>query len=164
MVKRNGIKGRGIYKFTNLINGKIYVGVSTHLARRFSEHRCNYKKYPISCAIRKYGWENFEVEILEYFNNEDSLDYMFEREIYWITYFNSTERYTGYNLANGGKNSLYGHICSEETRLKISKASKGRKHSQESKNKIAEWSRNRRHSEETKRKMSESCKKKSRHI
>ena len=53
----------GIYKITNKINGKKYVGQSNNINRRFSEH-CLRSEIPIDIAIQKYGKENFVFEVL----------------------------------------------------------------------------------------------------
>lgn len=62
----------GIYKFTNKLNGKIYIGSSKNLAKRFSQYfNISYistvkNKLTISRALIKYGYFNFSIEILEY--------------------------------------------------------------------------------------------------
>lgn len=95
----------GIYKITNLINGKCYIGQSVNIAKRWSverryafiESRPEYK-YPLSCAFRKYGVENFEFEVIE----ECSRELLNERECYWADYYNSYAPY-GYNLSYCGR-------------------------------------------------------------
>ena len=96
----------GIYKITNLINGKAYIGQSVDIRRRWNKHRYNAfnpnsesYNFPICCALRKYGVENFKFEIIEECIN-DKLD---EREIYWITYYDTY--HCGYNNTLGGKES-----------------------------------------------------------
>ena len=86
-----------IYKITNLINGKIYIGQSVDPIRRFSEHcnNCNYVSL-IHQAIKKYGKENFEIKVIDY-----GEDYN-EKEKYWIKYYNSLIP-NGYNIAIGGE-------------------------------------------------------------
>ncbi len=55
-----------IYKITNLTNGKIYVGQTRQkLSRRISGHVHSKKKFGIDAAIRKYGIDNFKVEVIE---------------------------------------------------------------------------------------------------
>ena len=58
----------GIYKFVNKINGKIYIGQSNDIQRRIKDHY--YKAHnptggnyhsPLHLAIRKYGWDNFQI-------------------------------------------------------------------------------------------------------
>ena len=89
-----------IYKITNNINNKIYVGKTEYsIEKRFKEHcndafkeRC--EKRPLYSAMRKYGVENFHIELIEETNNPE------EREIYWITYYKGYE--DGYNATKGG--------------------------------------------------------------
>ena len=91
----------GIYKYQNKLNGKIYIGQSTDIERRYQQHLWDAEKRPeqgtgIDLAINKYGINNFTFEIIEQCNPEQ-LD---ERERFWIEYFNS---YTeGYNRTPGG--------------------------------------------------------------
>lgn len=92
---------KSIYKITNKINGKVYIGQSINPEDRFVQHcrvKENYKSL-IHLAIQKYGKENFELEILE----KDIKNYN-EREIYWIKYYDSTNNSKGYNIAPGGEN------------------------------------------------------------
>jgi group I intron endonuclease len=94
-----------IYKLTNLLNGKIYVGKTKNsLSDRLSTHKSEAKRSRsnqyIHKAIRKYGWENFKSEIIE--DNIDSLKNLNNREIFYIALYNSTNRGIGYNLSPGG--------------------------------------------------------------
>lgn len=91
----------GIYKITNKINGKKYVGQSNNINRRFSEH-CLRSEIPIDIAIQKYGKENFLFEVLE----ECSLDELDSKEIYWIEKENSFKG--GYNCNVGGEQATSG--------------------------------------------------------
>lgn len=94
-----------IYKVTNTINNKIYIG-QTRLAepQRWQQHVWHAYNNPegdcvaLCNAIKKYGRENFLREILENLPDEN-LD---EREEYWISFYDSTNREVGYNLALGG--------------------------------------------------------------
>lgn len=89
-----------IYKITNLINNKIYIGQTIcSLKRRFNNHVCKKGCVYLYSAIQKYGKENFKIEEIEYIP-KDQLD---NREIYWISYYNSTDKKVGYNLLPGGK-------------------------------------------------------------
>lgn len=91
----------GIYKITNLINGKKYVGQSIHIERRWKEHIYQNRNSAIHQAIEKYGVENFNFEIIE----ECPQSQLDEREIFWIKHFNSYEN--GYNLTPGGRTPFY---------------------------------------------------------
>ena len=75
----------GIYKITNLINKKCYIGQSVHIERRFREHCNSNTNSYIHRAIQKYGKENFTFEVIE----ECSLNQLDEREKYWILFYNS---------------------------------------------------------------------------
>jgi group I intron endonuclease len=84
-----------VYKTTNLINGKIYIGA----------HKSKRKFYLgsgkiLKEAIKKYGKENFKMEILEKFDSESE---MFEREKYWINEYDSRNPKIGYNILKGGE-------------------------------------------------------------
>ena len=86
----------GIYKITNKISGKTYIGQSHNIERRLKEHK--YKKdIPIELAIQKYGVENFIFEVLE----ECSLEELDEKEKYYINLYN-TYKGSGYNCNEGG--------------------------------------------------------------
>lgn len=116
-----------IYKITNLINNKSYIGQTTKsLEKRLGIHkRCafNYnKEYALYRAFRKYGIENFKWEII---CECLSIDEMNEKEIYYIN-LHQTFGISGYNMTSGGGGML-GYIPTEETRLKISKAHKGKR-------------------------------------
>ena len=97
-----------IYKITNLINSKVYIGkTSRTIEERFQEHlqsknRIEYEKRPLYEAINKYGAENFIVEEIENVKNDDIAS---EREIYWINYYRS---YIGFNDCNGYNATLGG--------------------------------------------------------
>lgn len=95
----------GIYKITNQIDGKVYIGQSVNIQRRWKEHKINYKvshdkqhNIYLYNAIKKYGLENFNFEIIEQCSPEE-LD---DREIYWIKYYESFNKEKGYNLTRGG--------------------------------------------------------------
>lgn len=105
----------GIYKITNLINGKIYIGQSIDIERRFWDHRCisHESNRHLKHALQKYGKENFKYEVLEECQ-ESELDV---RERYYIETLKPE-----YNVTNGGQDSLRRYP--EEVREKISEKSK----------------------------------------
>lgn len=92
-----------IYKITNLINNKVYIGQTKYTAElRLQGHlrdmtRPEKSEYPLYRAFRKYGLQNFRLDILEDCPN-DSLD---EREIHYIKFYNTY--YNGYNQTLGGQ-------------------------------------------------------------
>ena len=96
-----------IYKITNNINGKIYIGKTMRsIKQRWKEHLANIKKEecktrPLYRAINKYGVENFSIEEVE----ECSDIILSDREKYWIEYYNCFKN--GYNATQGGDGSPY---------------------------------------------------------
>ena len=103
---------QGIYKITNLINKKCYIGKTNDSERRWKDHQRlaftqDHKEYnkTLYKAMRKYGVDNFSFEMIE-----ELEDYSIsgEREQYWVYYFNSYNN--GYNESKGGDGgSLPGH-------------------------------------------------------
>lgn len=92
-----------IYKITNLVNNKSYIGQTTNtIEYRWKEHlNCLNKpecvNRPLYRAIKKYGVQNFSIEEIEKCE-ENELN---EKEIYWISFYNTYE--AGYNLTIGGE-------------------------------------------------------------
>jgi group I intron endonuclease len=106
-----------VYKITNLINGKIYIGqTKKKVSRRFNEHTRT--QYPIGQALRKYGEENFKIEVLVQCPDVEYSDYV---EVELIKAYNCVAP-NGYNLASGGK---YFEHC-DETKRKLSEKAKER--------------------------------------
>jgi len=107
-----------IYKTTNLINEKIYIGKDKH----------NNPSYYGSgklliLAIKKYGKHNFKKEIIEECHSLEELN---KSEIYWIEKLDATNKEIGYNLLKGGDGgAIFGRVLSEETKQKISNSLKG---------------------------------------
>lgn len=96
-----------IYKLTNKINNKVYIGQTCQKPEdRWNDHRRNSGKLgtPLSNAIEKYGWNNFDKEIIDY---ASSLKEANEKEQYWIEYYQcATSAYgkeSGYNITLGGQ-------------------------------------------------------------
>lgn len=89
----------GIYKIENMINHHIYIGQSRNIEKRWNNHKRvkEEEKHAIHRAIDKYGIENFSFDIIE----KCEPDKLNEREIYWISKYNSYER--GYNETRGGQ-------------------------------------------------------------
>lgn len=104
-----------VYKITNLINGKIYVGQSLH-------DNSNYfgSGIIIKTALKKYGKENFVKEVLCVCDTVEETNRL---ETYWITTLSSTTQAIGYNIANGGLSPGY---HSDETLVKLRESNIGR--------------------------------------
>ena len=165
-----------IYKITNTVNGKSYIGQTRHNAEktRIRDHLAGNGSVLIKKAIEKYGKDAFTYEILHDGIIPEFLDNL---EIEVIAKFNTLSPH-GYNLTTGGGG---GSPC-EESRRKISAANKGhptwmkgKKHTDESRRKISAankgktpWNKGkkvsnpywlgRKHTDESRHKMSESCK------
>ena len=136
-----------IYKTTNLVNGKQYIG-------RDSRNNPNYlgSGPGIKNAIKKYGKQNFKKEILEVCNGKDEL---IEREEYWLNYYNAAKNRMFYNMHNksiglsGETHPFYGKRGKDHPNF-------GRKHSDETRKKMSRGQTGKILSEETRKKISES--------
>ncbi len=156
-----------IYCYTSRTSGKSYVGQTWNLGRRYGlsgQRACRL----FSRAIKKHGWNDFDLVILdEGIVSQEELD---DDEIFWIDYLQTLVP-NGYNLTEGGRGGRHswetrqrmseahnGHKVSKETRRKIGEAHKGLKHSKEAKRKMSETCMGRKLLEETKQKISEAVK------
>lgn len=109
-----------IYKWTHISSGKCYIGQSIQDPnRRRLEHIANSRKskktYHFHNALRKYGIENFNWEVLVYTNSIENLNKL---EEYYIEKYNSIN--TGYNIREGGNNKLH----SKESKKRMSESQK----------------------------------------
>ena len=95
-----------IYKITNNLNGKSYIGQTIqNVKERFYQHcavKCSQAvlNMAIHKAINKYGKSNFTVQVIE----EVESVYLNDRERYWIKYYNSYNN--GYNSTKGGQDGI----------------------------------------------------------
>lgn len=167
------------YKITNLANNKIYIGKAISVDERWRKHKvAAHRQDPndysyLHRAMNKYGFENFIIEIIdEYLNEEESL----QAETQFIKLFNSNNRDIGYNLTEGGEGSS-GFKHSLESRQKMSQTKMainlsgdnnpfyGQHHTEESRFKMSEFQREyfkthehpwmgRSHTDETRQKIS----------
>lgn len=127
-----------VYSHVNKINKKIYIGITKQEPqKRWGNNGCNYKTSPyFYSAIKKYGWDNFYHNIL--FTNL-SKEKACEKEKELITRYKASNREFGYNQTSGG--DMF--IMNDEVKQKISQAMQGnknclgRKHSEETKLKIS---------------------------
>lgn len=114
----------GIYKITNMCNGKVYIGQSINTYKRISAHKNspfnpNSHNYdlPLYRAIRKYGIDNFKFEVIEKCERE----LLNEKEVYWIKFYDSTDPDKGYNIATGGEENQHGVLLTREQANEIKK-------------------------------------------
>lgn len=96
-----------IYKITNIVNGKCYIGQSKDARKRIQGHILSLRKNKhdnryLQFAWNKYGEENFKFEIIDY-----TEDYN-EKEKYYIQFYDSTNHDKGYNILPGGENPPIG--------------------------------------------------------
>ncbi|MCC8068725.1 MAG: GIY-YIG nuclease family protein [Ruminococcus sp.] len=147
-----------IYLHKNKINNKVYIGQTCQKPEYRWNNGEGYKRQPYFYnAIKKYGWNNFEHIILETNLTQEEAN---EKEKYYIQYYHSNETQYGYNMREGGKEDFK---CKKEVGLKISKTAKGHITSEETKQKISKansgkisWVKGKHLSEEHKRHISKS--------
>jgi group I intron endonuclease len=160
-----------IYKITNLINEKMYIGATTRsLKERFKGHRFdanrNKTNMLIHEAMRNFGCENFKCELIEYTDDLEA------RERFWIKEYNTLAP-NGYNTSPGGishpgeENNFYNKKHSQETIALLSEIMKerskdpknlpflGHHHTEETKRELSESHKGKHHKEETKQLMRE---------
>lgn len=163
----------GIYKITNIINGKCYIGQSVNLKSRIKSHKSmlkhNNEDNPLlRKATKKYGYEKFEIEIIKYCKEEE-LD-LYEQ--YYIDYYKSHKRENGYNIELGG--STHKHLSKEQIeKMKRNKKGKligkdnpfyGKHHTKETKERLSKIKKGNKNcvgrilSDETKQKIGEANK------
>lgn len=164
-----------IYKITNKMNGKIYIGQTMHgFDKIYNNDICNNShNIHLKSSIIKYGINSFEfIKVFDVAFSQKELDI---KEDIWINFYNSLDSNFGYNKRTGGNG---GKLC-KESRLKISKSNKGKfkgeknpqwgrrgelspnwgkKHSLETRMKLSKARKNISYTEEAKLKMSESHK------
>lgn len=165
----------GIYKITNLVNGKIYIGQSLNIEKRFITHKVPSRRLKLETvlykAFNKYGLENFSFDIIE-ICDKNQLD-TFEK--YYILKNKSNIKKYGYNMTDGGsghsgglseahcknisksklgiKNPMYGKTPTPETLKKRSESLKKVKHTKEWHAKIGAKHKGKILSDETKEKI-----------
>lgn len=135
-----------IYKITNRLNGKCYIGLTKNNPNyRFNQHKKRGTGL-LKKAFSKYGEENFSLEILEKTSSLEMLNFL---EKSYIEKYKSLSP-KGYNLHTGGNS----HEVSELTRERLKKAHLGKVLSKEHKKKISEGNKGKTITEKTRRKQS----------
>lgn len=123
-------KNAVVYLITNKINGKQYIGETFTFKKRMYRYRYDVNntdgdKRPIILAIKKYGWDNFDIQIIKQIDCKNKI-VMLIWENFFIKQYNTLSP-NGYNLCAYGQNHT-GIVHSEESKLKQSQSMKG-KHS-----------------------------------
>lgn len=153
----NSDMGYIVYLHTNKANGKKYVGITSqktakrrwHNGEGYNQQRRFYN------AIKHYGWDGFEHEVLFMGLTKKQAE---AKEEELIKFYRSNEETFGYNIENGGRT----HRMSESQKRRLSEVNTGRKHTEETKRKMSEshiglsreWLTGRKASQETRNKMS----------
>ncbi len=168
----------GVYTITCTVNGRVYVGSSIDVARRFRHHiralqEDKHDNRYLNHSWKKYGEAAFLLDVIEIVSNPKLL---IEREQWWIDRLNSANRSKGFNISPHAGNTLgvkyseeskrkisiakmgKGHPHSDESRRRISDALRDRIFSPEHRQKISAAAQNRTFSDETRRKISEAGK------
>lgn len=170
---------KGVYKITNMVNKKVYIGQTDRLNEREREHfyrleRNEHHNQFLQKSYNKYGKENFIFEVLE---ESDNLN---ECELRWINSYGGINSELNYNLKDptskewsnyvkvkqsktmlGENNPNYGNKWSEEQKEKLSKIKKGKtledrigkERAELAKQKMSNSQKGRKHSEEVKEKI-----------
>lgn len=116
-----------IYKITNKINFKCYIGYSKNPYQRWSKHKKladKYKNDKFHDALRKYSWSNFNKEII--YCSKEGEHTLRVMEPYFIEYYNSF--INGYNMTKGGEGIL-DYMHTEKTKKEMSLNRTGEKNS-----------------------------------
>jgi group I intron endonuclease len=129
-----------VYIHKNLINGKVYVGITSRAPeKRWGKDGNGYKRHPYFWnAIKKYGWHNFEHQVL--LQNE-TFEYACQAEKCLIKHYKSNNRQYGYNDTSGGE----GRLLTDEQKKALSEQRRGennafygKHHTDETKNRLRE--------------------------
>lgn len=129
-----------IYRFKNKVNGKVYIGQTVKpFRKRVIQHMTNsrpttkvHKTY-FHNALNKYGFEMFDVSIIERCATQEELN---ERERYWIAYYKATDKNYGYNVDSGGQLGKTTKPLSPEHKQKLLDANLGKHRSDELKERL----------------------------
>lgn len=112
-----------MYRHTNRVNGKVYIGMTSKRPKDRWQNGNGYSGQSLFWnAIQKYGWDAFDHEVLHEGLSKSEAEHM-EREL--ILHYRSNERDFGYNMADGGGVNR-GYKLSDVTRKRLSEAHKGR--------------------------------------
>lgn len=128
----------GIYKITCIANGKIYIGSSINIKRRWDEHRrhlrsgCHHNSL-LQNAYNKYGEDVFIIEVIELIMPWVLID----MENYWLATLKPYQRDIGFNIGEKAEAGMKGRKHTPETLVKLTAASTGHIHTSEHKEKIA---------------------------
>jgi len=113
----------GIYCIRNTVNGKVYIGQSWEIEKRFITHKQGQHNNHLTSAFKKYGIDSFDFSILITVPENDACQEMLDSlEDKYINQFGSMNQLKGYNQRHGGSRGK----LTEEAKLKVSKSKKGK--------------------------------------
>lgn len=139
-----------VYKTTNLLNGKIYIGQTIQKGKQLETYLGS--GVSLRNAIIKYGKDKFIKYIIFYAFDKNELD---NAEEHLIEIYSAREKSIGYNIMKGASLDMTGLKHSDETKKKISDAGRGRRHTKQHKEWISNFNKGRVLSESTKQKIRE---------
>jgi group I intron endonuclease len=151
LIFKENVNKSFIYKWTNKLNGKEYIGSTSNAKRRlltyYDINSLKKTNMPIYKALLKYGHSNFSFEIIEYCNSAEQI----EREQYYLDQYDFE-----YNVLEKA-NSILGYKHTKKTlaKMKGRKNALGYKHTQETIIKLRDSQKNKKHTEESIKKMKE---------
>lgn len=123
-----------IYRFTNRVNGKVYIGYTSQTPeRRYQSHTTTKLKHKLHQAFDEYGLDNFAFDVI--YQSKDGDHTLNVMEQYFIDEYDSIR--CGYNMVSGGSAAFAGMSHSEETKRLMSEKRKGCQQSEEHKAKKA---------------------------
>jgi group I intron endonuclease len=149
----------GIYKITNSINGKFYIGSSVDIRWRWYTHKYELSKGThsnkyLQNAWNKYGEESFEFSIISFVKKNLLID----KEQQILNETKCYQREVGYNISRIANSPFLGRRHTEESKRKISKSKLGKPRSEETKRKLSEAQKGKTIPQETRDKISKTLK------
>lgn len=129
----------GVYRIRSLVDGKIYVGSSRDMRKRFISHLNllrtgkHHNQY-LQNAFNKHGESNFVFEIIESVDPNLLLD----KESEWIDKLRATDKVAGYNISKDPSSPMLGLTHSDESKQRMAQSQTGKKHSENTKIKISQ--------------------------
>ena len=143
-----------VYKITNSVNDKVYIGITENLRTRWNIHKSHVRNKlnrPLYNAMNKYGIDKFKITTICSTKTREDMGIIEQQ----LIKEHNTMAPNGYNLTTGGEMA---YTVSEETREKQRQRSLGRTHTKESRQKMSESLKGRVVSKETRQRISESSK------
>lgn len=130
-----------LYGIINKINNKVYIGQTKQgYRKRFIQHLCSSDRSPLlKNAIKKYGKENFECELIDIAYSQEEINF---KEKLWIKLLKTYERENGYNLSLGGSIGCFNkEVLEKMSKSKLGNKNSffGKKHTEEAKEKMSKW-------------------------